>query len=155
MNEELKKANESQPEKAQEKAEEKPQEPKKPVEEPKAEEKPKEPEKPKEQTPQQTHKREPLQEGVVLVGKKPTNSYVLASMAQFTDELKEITIKAMGINIARAVDVSEVLKNRYLKGQLTDKIVTGTRELQGTDRKTGKPYDVNVSTIEITLRKSG
>ncbi|MEM7822900.1 MAG: DNA-binding protein Alba [Candidatus Aenigmatarchaeota archaeon] len=86
-------------------------------------------------------------ENVILVGKKPTMSYVLAAMTQFSDGAKEVRIKARGRAISRAVDVAEVLKNRFVQGVKTE-VTIGTEEVKGKESE-----NLRVSTIEIVLRK--
>ena len=87
-------------------------------------------------------------ENVVYVGKKPSMSYVLAVITQFTDGKKEVHIKARGKAISRAVDVAEIVKNRFLNEVKVKGITIGTeeRELQDGSK-------VNVSTIDIVLAK--
>lgn len=87
------------------------------------------------------------QENTIFIGKKPTMSYVLAAITQFANS-SEVIIKARGKNISTAVDVAEVVKNRFLK-DLTHNISIGTEHVKGTDNRT-----LNVSTIHITLTKS-
>ena len=88
-----------------------------------------------------------MQENVVLVGIKPVMSYVLATVTQF-GTAGEVTIKARGKAIGKAVDVAEIVRRRFLTGVQVKEIKIGTVELQ---TKEGKP--ANVSTIEITLAK--
>ncbi len=88
-----------------------------------------------------------LAENVVLVGKKPTMSYVLAAVTQFSDGINEVHIKARGRSISRAVDVAEVVKNRFVQDLKTD-VQIGTQEI--TDENNNK---INVSTIDIILNK--
>ena len=87
-------------------------------------------------------------ENVVYVGKKPSMSYVLAVITQFTDGKKEVHIKARGRAISRAVDVAEIVKNRFMGDVKVKSIEIGTeeRELQDGSK-------VNVSTIDIVLAK--
>jgi len=87
-------------------------------------------------------------ENVVYVGKKPTMSYVLAVITQFTSGQKEVHIKARGKAIARAVDVAEVVRKRFLQDVKVKeiKIDTEEREVEGKGK-------VNVSTIDIVLSK--
>lgn len=97
---------------------------------------------------QETQKpRMQLAENVVLVGKKPTMSYVLAAVTQFSDGLNKIHIKARGRSISRAVDVAEVVRNRFVQDAKTD-VQIGTQEI--TDDNNNK---INVSTINIILSK--
>ena len=82
----------------------------------------------------------------VFVGNKPFMNYVTAVVMQFTTKnAEDITIKARGKFISRAVDVSEVATKRFLKGQVevTD-IKIDSEEFQNKEGK-----QVRVSTIEI------
>jgi len=106
---------------------------------------PAEPEKPQKEKPEAG--REKIGKNVVLVGKKPTMSYVLAAVTQFSDGMDEIHIKARGRSISRAVDVAEVVRNRFIQSARTD-VQIGTDEI--TDDNKNK---LNVSTIDIVLRK--
>ncbi len=80
---------------------------------------------------------------VILVGKKPIMSYAMAALMQMT-ESGAITIKARGRAISRAVDVAEVVSNKFLKGTTVNKIVKIDTERIGEPPK-------NVSTIEIKV----
>ncbi|HDD72495.1 MAG TPA: DNA-binding protein Alba [Candidatus Aenigmarchaeota archaeon] len=86
-------------------------------------------------------------DNVVFVGKKPTMSYVLAVITQFSDGAKEVNIKARGRSISRAVDVAEVVKNRFM-GDVKYHVDIGTEEVQDEQRSR-----INVSTINIKLTK--
>ncbi len=85
---------------------------------------------------------------MVFVGKKPTMSYVLACVTQFSSGLKEIHIKARGKAISKAVDVAEITKNRFSEGTKIKNISVGTDEI-----KTEEGDKINVSTIDIALTK--
>jgi len=85
-------------------------------------------------------------DNVVFVGKKPTMSYVLAAITQFNNGMKEVKIRARGRSISRAVDVAEVVKNKFLSN-LKKEIETATEEI--TDERKNK---LNVSTITISLK---
>ncbi len=85
---------------------------------------------------------------VVFVGKKPTMSYVLAAATQFTQGQKTVTLKARGMSISKAVDVAEVVRNRFLKDASVQQIRIGTEEILESNGE-----KINVSTIEITLGK--
>ncbi|MBW2970679.1 DNA-binding protein Alba [Candidatus Woesearchaeota archaeon] len=86
----------------------------------------------------------------VFVGNKPFMNYVTAVVMQFTvQNAKEVTVKARGKFISRAVDVAEVARNRFLEGQVAvKKIEISSEEFE---KKEGK--GIRVSTIEITLGK--
>lgn len=91
---------------------------------------------------------EKQEDNVIYVGKKPKMSYVLAAVTQFSDGQKEVKIKARGKAISRAVDVAEILKNRFIKDLKVKEIEIGTDEVSTEDGKT-----LNISTIEIDLAK--
>jgi len=91
--------------------------------------------------------RKRAEDNVVFVGKKPTMSYVLAAVTQFSDGMKEIHLKARGRSISRAVDVAEVVKNRFVQGVKTN-VLIDTEEI--IDENSNK---INVSTIDIVLTK--
>ena len=86
-------------------------------------------------------------DSTVLVGKKPPISYVLACMTQFNSGKSEIKVKARGLSITTAVDVAQILKNKYLSEVKVKNVSIGTETVS---RDNGK---MNVSTIEITLSK--
>lgn len=86
-------------------------------------------------------------DNIVFVGKKPTMSYVLAVITQFSDGMPEVNVKARGRSISRAVDVVEVVRNRFMNG-LNYGVEFGTEEVM--DENNSK---LNVSTIHIKLSK--
>lgn len=88
-----------------------------------------------------------MTDNTIFIGKKPTMSYVLAAITQFSGDSNEVCIRARGRNISQAVDVAEVVRNKFLK-DLKHAVRIGTEEV--TDRNSKK---MNVSTIEITLTK--
>jgi len=86
-------------------------------------------------------------DNVVFVGKKPTMSYVLAVITQFSEGTKEVHIKARGRSISRAVDVVEVVRNRFVTSA-KHTIEIGTEKIQVENNAV-----INVSTIDIKLVK--
>ncbi len=86
----------------------------------------------------------------IFIGGKPFMNYVTGVVMQFTTKgATEVTVKARGKFISRAVDVSEVAAKRFLVGQVELKdIKVDSDEFQNKEGKT-----VRVSTIEITLKK--
>ena len=84
----------------------------------------------------------------VLVGNKPAMNYVVAVMTHFGGGAREVTIKARGKSISKAVDVAEMIRNRFLTGVKLKEIKIGTDSLQ-----TKEGEKINVSTIEIILTK--
>lgn len=86
-------------------------------------------------------------ENVVFIGIKPVMNYVLAVITQFNQGVGDITLKARGKAISRAVDVAEIVRNRFLQNMVVQNISIGTESMQGEGGAT------NVSTIEIVLGK--
>jgi DNA-binding protein len=86
----------------------------------------------------------------VLIGKKPIMNYVLACITLFHSGAKEISIKARGRAISRAIDVAEVVRRRFLPDVKVKRIGIGTDQM--SPREEGDSL-TNVSTIEITLER--
>jgi len=86
-------------------------------------------------------------ENEIFVGKKPIMNYVNSAMAALLDNNEEVHIKARGRSISSAVDVSQVLKNRFVK-DVKIKVELGTEEIEGRDKRI-----MNVSSIDITLKR--
>ncbi len=86
----------------------------------------------------------------VLIGKKPVMNYVLACITFFHGGAKEVSIKARGRAISRAIDVAEVVRRRFLPDVKVTKIGIGTDQLSPQEEGSGP---TNVSTIEITLER--
>ncbi|MEM4297340.1 MAG: DNA-binding protein Alba [Nitrososphaerota archaeon] len=86
------------------------------------------------------------EDSVVLIGKKPTMNYVLATTLPLA-EGKKVILKARGRAITKAVDVVEVVRRRFVQNVQVEKITIGTEEGRtGNDGRTR-----NVSTIEIVV----
>ena len=83
----------------------------------------------------------------VFIGKKPVLNYVLACMTLFKSGHGEIIVKARGRSISRAVDVVEVLRNRFMPNAEVVKIEIGTDQIQTDERGSS-----NVSTIDIHVK---
>jgi len=90
-----------------------------------------------------------LEDNIIYVGNKPVMNYVLAAVTQFNDGAKDVTIKARGRAISRAVDTAEVVRNRFMQDIKVKDIKIGTEELEGE-----KGDKINVSSIEIFLNRS-
>ncbi|MFH1623444.1 MAG: DNA-binding protein Alba [Candidatus Aenigmatarchaeota archaeon] len=86
------------------------------------------------------------EENVVFVGQKPSMAYVLAVMTQFNSGKGEIRVKARGKSIARAVDVAEIVRRKFLSDLRIKSIRIGTEEHELEDKS-----KVPVSMIEIVL----
>ena len=89
-----------------------------------------------------------MNENTVYVGSKPVMTYVTAIIQSFNKNPEGVIIKARGRSISTAVDAAEITRNKFLSN-LTCDVTIGTEEMEQEDGGTR-----NVSTIEITLRKS-
>ncbi len=86
----------------------------------------------------------------VLIGKKPIMNYVLACITLFHSGAKEVSIKARGRAISRAVDVAEILRKRFMPDLKIKEINIGTEQIQPKEEE-GSSTPRNLSTIEIVL----
>jgi len=91
---------------------------------------------------------ERLGNNTVYIGKKPMMTYVLAVVSQFNVGSENVIIKARGKSISRAVDVAEIVRNRYVTQAQVREIRIGTERLPEEDGTS-----TNVSSIEIFLSK--
>ena len=87
-------------------------------------------------------------DNIVYIGKKPTMNYVLAVATQFNSGSADVTIKARGKSISKAVDVAEIVRNRFIQEAKVNDIQITTEVLENDDGKSS-----NVSSIEIFLKK--
>jgi len=87
-------------------------------------------------------------DNTVYVGSKPAMSYVLAVVTQFTEGQETVHVKARGKAISRAVDVAEIIRNRFIEEAEIEDISIGTDEI---DTEEGEV--LNVSSIQIDLTK--
>ncbi len=85
---------------------------------------------------------------IIYIGKKPTMNYVLAVVTQFNSGAPEVAIKARGNSISKAVDVKEIVVNRFLPAVREKSIKTSSEELTNEDGSRSK-----VSAIHIVLMK--
>jgi archaea-specific DNA-binding protein len=102
---------------------------------------------PQPQQNQQVHK-----EGThdaIYIGKKPLMAYVTSTLIQLANQ-PSVTIKARGLSIGRAVDVSQIiLKRMENAGYKIGDVRIGSETVQSEDGRTR-----NVSTIEIEIKRS-
>lgn len=87
----------------------------------------------------------------VLIGRKPVMNYVLACLTLFHGGAKEVSVKARGRAISRAVDTAEIVRRRFLKDVKVKSIDIGTEQLEFKDAEGESGVQKNVSTMEITL----
>jgi len=89
-----------------------------------------------------------VEAGVVYIGKKPTMNYVLAVVTHFNEGSREVIVKARGRSISRAVDVAEIVRERFIPDAEVRDVRISTEKVafeQGAA--------TNVSSIEIVLSK--
>jgi DNA-binding protein len=85
-------------------------------------------------------------DNIIFIGRKPSMSYVLAVVTQLASQ-NEARIKARGQSISKAVDVVEIVRNKFAQDVKIANIQIGTDTLQTEKDK------INVSRIEIVVRK--
>ena len=85
----------------------------------------------------------------IYIGKKPLMAYVTSTLIQLANQ-PTVTIKARGLSIGRAVDVSQIiLKRMENAGYTIGDVKIGSETVQSEDGRTR-----NVSTIEIIIKRS-
>jgi len=89
------------------------------------------------------------EENVVYIGNKPVMNYVLAVVTQMNSGVPEVMLKARGRAISRAVDVAEIVRNRFLPELEVGSIDICTEEMTSREGSNS-----NVSAIEIQLCKT-
>jgi DNA-binding protein len=81
-------------------------------------------------------------------------AYVTAIMMQVTAGGGDISVKARGRAISKAVDVVEVVRRRFFDGKLgISDVLIGTEMISGSVGSAFEGQTRNVSTIEIKLKK--
>jgi DNA-binding protein len=91
------------------------------------------------------------EQAIIYIGNKPFMNYVTAVAMQFTSQdAKEVVIKARGRYISRAVDVAEVIRKKFMAGQVDIKSISIDSEERQVDQS-GKKR--RISSIEIVLIK--
>jgi DNA-binding protein len=88
------------------------------------------------------------EENIVYIGNKPVMNYVLAVVTQMNSGVTEVVLKARGRAISRAVDVAEIVRNRFISDVEVKSIDISTEEIVGNEGTSS-----NVSAIEIKLSK--
>ncbi|WP_308574236.1 DNA-binding protein Alba [uncultured Methanosphaera sp.] len=88
------------------------------------------------------------EENIVYIGNKPVMNYVLAVVTQMNNGVTEVILKARGRAISRAVDVAEIVRNRFISDVDVESINISTEEIVGNEGTSS-----NVSAIEIKLSK--
>ena len=84
----------------------------------------------------------------IFIGKKPLMTYVTSAIIQLS-MLPSITIKARGLSIGTAVDVSQIILRKTNIFEIGN-VKIGSESLESSD---GRKRDV--STIEIPVTRNG
>jgi len=87
-------------------------------------------------------------ENVVYIGNKPVMNYVLAVVTQMNNSNSEVTLKARGRAISRAVDVAEIVRNRFILDAGIGGIDISTEEVTNNEGTNS-----NISAIEILIKQ--
>ncbi len=88
-------------------------------------------------------------ENYIYIGKKPSMNYVLIINSRMINGLDEMTIKARGKSISKAVDVAEIVTNRFITDANDDNIKISTEVIDRDDGSKTK-----VSSIEIVISRN-
>lgn len=89
-----------------------------------------------------------MDENIIYIGNKPVMNYVLAVVTQMNSGATEVYLKARGKAISRAVDVAEIVRNRFIPDSEVTDIEIATEEIENHEGLTS-----NVSTISIQIVK--
>ena len=85
---------------------------------------------------------------IIYIGKKPLMAYVTSTLIQLAN-IPSVTIKARGMSIGRAVDVSQIISRKTENaGYAIGNLKLGSESLESQDGRTR-----NVSTIEIEVKR--
>lgn len=87
-------------------------------------------------------------ENIVKVGKKPTMNYVVACVTILNSGAKELTVRARGQAISKAVDTVETLRRAFVKDIKIESVKIGSEEITFPDGTKS-----NTSVIEILIKK--
>ncbi len=85
---------------------------------------------------------------IIYIGKKPLMAYVTSTLIQLAN-IPSVRIKARGMSIGRAVDVTQIISRKTENaGYVIGEIKLGSEALESQDGKMR-----NVSTIEIEVKR--
>ena len=74
----------------------------------------------------------------IFVGSKPATAYVIAALSAMNGDPRSCSVQARGRNISKAVDVVEILRQRFAPGLKIDSITIGTDTFEEDQRKVSK-----------------
>jgi DNA-binding protein len=86
----------------------------------------------------------------IFVGKKPVMDYVIACLTLFQNGTGDITIKARGRAISKAVDAAQMITKRFVPGATVKSVELATEKVKNLE--SGVMSDV--SSMEIRLSSS-
>jgi len=90
------------------------------------------------------------QETAIFIGKKPPMNYVLACLTAFHEGAGEVTIKARGQSISKAVDITEIVRRKFMPSVKVADISIGTEViplLEGGGTKRASSIMIRLSKI--------
>ena len=87
-------------------------------------------------------------DNIVFIGRKETMSYVLAAVTQLNSGSPDVILKARGKAISKAVDVAEIVRNKFIPDAVVESVDIDTEEVTGEDGR-----NFRVSSIAIYLKK--
>lgn len=85
-------------------------------------------------------------DNTVYVGSKPVMSYVLAVITQFDDGQDVVHVKARGKAVSTAVDVAEMVRNRFREDATVADIDIGTDTIETDDGD-----EMRLSSIQVDI----
>lgn len=86
---------------------------------------------------------------IVFVGKKPVMSYVLACLTLLQNGTGDITLKARGRAISKAVDAAQIITKKFVPGVIVKSVELATEQVENAESGALS----NVSSMEIRLSK--
>jgi DNA-binding protein len=92
--------------------------------------------------------RAPFEGNVIFVGKKEPMNYVLALVGRFNAGAASVELKARGRTISKAVDITQILKNRFLSDVRIADVKLSTEEVENEDGTKSR-----VSSMSVTLSR--
>lgn len=88
-------------------------------------------------------------DNIIFVGKKPVMNYVLACLTMFQNGSADVTLKARGLAIAKAVDAAQITTQRFAPDVTVKGIKISTEQVKDLESEAMS----SVSSIEIQLSK--
>ena len=85
---------------------------------------------------------------IIFIGKKPAMNYVLACVTQLNGGHREIILRARGRAISHAVDVAQIVKNKFMPDTEISNVKLATETVKDISGQ-----ELNISSIEIFLGK--